>query len=120
MTNDARNNCIDFIELPASSKASLLTAKRFYQTVLGWSFKDWGDDYADTQSAGVSTGINADADHKPLHPLVIIYSSDLEGVREKVLAADAKISKEIFSFPGGRRFHFLDPAGNELAIWSDR
>jgi uncharacterized protein len=120
MDRRQRVNGIDFIELPAENVGCLNKAKDFYEGVFEWSYKDWGDDYADTQSSGLSSGINADPSHRPGYPLVVIYASDLEDVREKVVASGGVITREVFSFPGGRRFHFTDPAGNELAVWSDK
>lgn len=120
MPNNVRTNRVDFIEFPATSADNVVSAKTFYQAVFGWTYKDWGGDYADTQSSGVGTGINADPSHRPRYPLVVIYSDDLEAARASILRAQGTVTKEIFSFPGGRRFHFFDPAGNELAVWSDR
>ena len=119
MDNNARVNCFDFIEFPAESIDELNQSKDFYRSVFGWSYKDWGDDYADTQSSGLGSGINADPGHRSRHPLAVIYAADLESVRGKVVQSNGVITREIFSFPGGRRFHFTDPAGNELAVWSD-
>ncbi len=119
MAEPKRSNCIDFIEFPARPE-DLQESKRFYREVFGWSYKDWGDDYSDTQGSGLASGLNADASHRPSHALAVIYTAELEVTLEKVRAQNCKITKEIFSFPGGRRFHFLDPSGNELAVWSDR
>jgi uncharacterized protein len=113
-------NHVNYIELPAQSPADVMRSKAFYGNVFGWTYKDWGDAYADTQSSGVSTGINGDSDHRPQYPLVVIYADDLESRHASVVNAGGKITRDIFSFPGGRRFHFLDLAGNELAVWSDR
>lgn len=120
MDKHARVNCIDFIEFPAEDVGGLNKAKDFYTNVFNWSYQDWGADYSDTQSSGLSSGINADPSHRPSTPLAVIYTLDLEVVREKVIELDGVITREIFSFPGGRRFHFKDPAGNELAVWSDK
>jgi uncharacterized protein len=120
MDKHERVNCIDFIEFPAENIGRLNQTKDFYKKVFGWSYKDWGEDYSDTQSSGLSSGINADPIHRPSHPLAVIYTVDLEGVREKVVESRGVIIREIFSFPGGRRFHYKDPAGNELAVWSDK
>jgi predicted enzyme related to lactoylglutathione lyase len=117
-SENTRNSRVDYIEFPAKSADELVATKQFYGAVFGWLYKDWGDDYSDTQSSGVGTGINADVSHKPQHPLVVIYTDSLEESRAKVLAAQGTITRDIFSFPGGRRFHFVDPAGNELAVWS--
>lgn len=119
MPKKERNNQIDFVEFPASTVATLERAKAFYTAVFGWSYESWGEDYVDTKDSGVGSGLNADAAHKPKHPLVVIYTSDLAAAHERVVAAKGKITRDIFSFPGGRRFHFQDPAGNELAVWSD-
>ncbi len=114
-----QSNHIDFVEFPVGSVAGLAAAKSFYGRVFGWSFEDWGDDYADTTGSGLGSGFNADPEHRSSRALVVIYSKDLELARSKVLAAGGKVTKDIFSFPGGRRFHFTDPASNELAVWSD-
>jgi predicted enzyme related to lactoylglutathione lyase len=120
MDEKDRINRMDFIEFPAKSVEDLNQSKDFYTNVFGWTYQDWGDDYCDTKSSGLGSGINADPGHRPRCPLAVIYTVELEAVREKVLAAKGKITRDIFSFPGGRRFHFSDPAGNELAVWSER
>ena len=119
MPKTSRNNRIDFIELPVNTKADLTRAKAFYSGVFGWSYQDWGDDYADSRDSGIGSGLNAEADHRSSAPLVVIYADGLEALRTKVVAAHGVIKRDIFAFPGGRRFHFKDPAGNELAAWSD-
>ncbi len=115
---DPRENKIDYIEFPAGGKA-LAAAKAFYSNVFGWTYQEWGPDYCDTKSSGVSSGLNADKSHAPKAPLPVIFVSNLETVREKVVSAGGNITRDIFPFPGGRRFHYADPAGNELAVWSD-
>jgi uncharacterized protein len=117
---NARNgdSPIDFIEFPAKSPQEIEMIKRFYGSVFGWHFREWGDDYVDTSDSGVNTGFNADPAHRSKSPLVVIQSPHLEEARRRVLDAGGVITKEIFAFPGGRRFHYRDPAGNELAIWS--
>jgi len=114
------NNTIDFVEFPARDRESVKSSKDFYSNGFGWSFKGWGDDYIDTTSSGLGCGFNGDSDHKPNFPLIVIYTTDLDTALEKVTSAGGKITKEIFSFPGGKRFHFVDPIGNELAVWSDQ
>ena len=114
-----RTNTIDFVEFPAPDPGAVASAKQFYAGVFGWEFRDWGDDYIDTASSGTGSGFNADPAHRPRMPLVVIYSPDLPGSHSRVVAAGGRITKEIFSFPGGQRFHFTDPCGNELAVWSD-
>lgn len=115
---DKRPDEIDFIEFPAKNSAEVTKAKSFYSEVFSWAFKDWGEDYADTISSGIGSGFNADPENRPSKPLVVIYVTDLQKTRNKVVAAGGKITKDIFSFPGGSRFHFKDPNGNELAAWS--
>ena len=120
MPTKNRINQFDFIEFPAKDVSQLKNVQRFFSNVFGWSYQDWSDDYSDTTSSGLGSGINADPEHRPNHPLAVIYTTDLESAREKVVAAGGIITKDIFSFPGGRRFHFKDPANNELAVWSDQ
>ena len=105
---------IDYVE---QSGGDLPATKAFYEKAFGWSFTDYGPGYA-AFSEGVDGGFDGDTGG-PKKPLVILYAKDLEAMRGRVLAAGGAIVKEIFSFPGGRRFHFTDPAGNELAAWSD-
>ena len=116
----SRNHRIDFVEFPAQDKAGIGAARAFHGQVFGWSFKDWGDDYIDTVDSGLGSGFNADPAHRPAQPLVVIHSEALEATLAAVTAAGGVITKPVFAFPGGRRFHFRDPAGNELAVWSDR
>ena len=113
MSNDRR---IDYIEFPASD---LPATKLFYTDVFGWSFQDYGPDYTSFQDGRLSGGFQKEQSVKTGGPLVVIYAKDLEGVVSKVQSAGGTIVKPIFTFPGGRRFHFSDPNGNELAVWSD-
>jgi predicted enzyme related to lactoylglutathione lyase len=114
-----RSNSIDFIEFPARSSAELAAAKAFFNSVLGWWYRDWGEHYSDTQDSAVGSGMNAHSKHRPTQPLVVVYSADLELAQSKVLKAGGIVTKDILAFPGGRRFHFKDPAGNVLAVWSN-
>ncbi len=93
--------------------------KAFYAEVFGWKFEDYGPDYTSFFDGRLSGGFTRDAPPPVKGILLVIYASDLEGTQAKIKAAGAPIAKEIFSFPGGRRFHFLDPSGNELAVWSE-
>ena len=95
------------------------TSKTFYTAVFGWSYQDWGPDYADTAGSGVGSGLNADESHKPRSPLVLMYATDLEAALSRVVAAGGTITRDIFSYPGGRRFHFTDPSGNELGVYPE-
>ena len=110
---------IHYVEFSARD---LETSKSFFSAAFGWSFQDYGPDYAAFLDAGLDGGmhrrdLHSDADKGGA--LVILYSTDLEETRTKVRAAGGQIKTDIFSFPGGRRFHFVEPSGNELAVWSD-
>ena len=109
-------NQIDYIELPATQ---IEATKQFYSAVFGWKFEDYGPDYTSFSDGRVAGGFSTDmpGGHGVL---VVIYSGDLAATQQKVAQAGGTIVKEIFSFPGGRRFHFTDPNGNELAVWSDQ
>jgi len=110
---------IDYIEFPV---ANVVRAKRFYGEAFGWTFEDYGPNYASFADGRMSGGFNGEAPVRSGEgaPLVIIYAADLEAMEKKVTGAGAKIVRPIFSFPGGRRFHFADPDGHELAVWSDK
>ncbi|MGJ0395554.1 MAG: VOC family protein [Methylocystis sp.] len=118
MTTDPRANRIDFIEFPSEPK-TLSRAKDFFRDVFGWTYQDWGPAFAHTKSSGVASGLSANAEHKTKRPLAVIFAINLEETRDRILQAGGRITKETFYFPGGKRFHFKDPAGNELAVWSD-
>lgn len=97
----------------------LAAAKKFYADSFGWQFTDYGPEYTAFSGDYVDGGFTF-GEPKQGSILVILYSEKLEETKEKVSAAGGTIAKDIFSFPGGRRFHFLDPDGNELAVWSDK
>jgi predicted enzyme related to lactoylglutathione lyase len=89
--------------------------------VFGWSYRSYGDDYSDSVDSGVTNGVNAsEPGERARMPLAVVYVDDLAAARTAVVAAGGSIVQEIFAFPGGRRFHFTEPSGNELAIWSDK
>ncbi len=111
------NNHINYIEFKARDLEAI---KMFYSECFGWSFTDYGPDYVSFEESGVAGGFEKSDDPAVNGVLVILYHDDLELVFENVSNAGGTIVKPIFSFPGGRRFHFTDPAGNELAIWSDK
>lgn len=113
---EAINNHINYIELYAHN---LEAVKTFYTNVFGWTFTDYGPTYTAFSNSGLEGGFEIKEEPITNGALVVLYHSDLEIIKEKVIANDGKISKAIFSFPGGRRFHFIDPAGNELAVWSN-
>jgi predicted enzyme related to lactoylglutathione lyase len=107
---------INYIEFPAND---IEKTKAFYQGAFGWSFTDYGPDYVAFNDGQTDGGFTTDAKFKENGPLVILYSSNLEASLQTVVQHGGHISKPIFEFPGGRRFHFTDPNGNELAVWSD-
>jgi len=104
---------INYVELPA---ANIAAAKAFYSTVFGWSLTDFGPTYAATMTGDVDMGLQGNVAEATAHPLPVIDVDDLEAALAAVTKAGARIVKPIFSFPGGRRFHFADPNGNELAV----
>jgi predicted enzyme related to lactoylglutathione lyase len=114
-------HAIDYIELQVTD---LTAAKAFYAQAFGWTFNDYGPAYAgfvDGRRAGEAGGLSESADAKTGGgPLVILYSDALEDSLAAVRAAGGGVTKEIFAFPGGRRFQFTDPSGNELGVWSER
>ena len=106
---------IDYVELPGQDLAG---TKAFYQAAFGWAFTDYGPSYA-AIAEGLDGGFNADAADPTAKPLVVLFACDLEAMEARVKAAGGAITRPIFSFPGGRRFHFADPSGNELAVFSE-
>jgi hypothetical protein len=121
MSNAALHHKITYIEFTTTS---IERTKQFYSTVFGWSFKDWGPDYIDStpESAGIAIGFakGAPQQEQPKYaPLVILYSADLKATEAAIVAAGGSIVVPTFEFPGGRRFHFSDGAGNLLGVWSE-
>ena len=104
---------IIYLELPAQQLAA---SRTFYANLFGWTFQDYGPTYAAFSCSGTDGGLNADSAKRTKAPLPVIESQNLEQTEQEILAGGGKISLPIFSFPGGRRFHFTDPAGNELAV----
>jgi predicted enzyme related to lactoylglutathione lyase len=113
---DKPENQIDYIEFPA---ADIEPMKQFYRAVFGWKFEDYGPDYSSFSDGRVSGGFTTERPAPAANLLVVIYANDLEAAQDRVKAAGGLIVKETFSFPGGQPFHFTDPSGNELAVWSD-
>ena len=118
MASSERDRRIDNIEFAVEDIAR---SRAFYGKVFGWSFKDYGPDYCEF-SDGRLTGGLARGDDKPKSggPLVILYADDLVETQRRLEEAGAKIVTPLFAFPGGQRFHFEDPDGHELAVWSDK
>ena len=106
---------IDYIELPGGD---MVATKQFYEQAFGWAFTDYGPAYA-AFDEGLDGGFNGDAADQSRMPLVILWADDLAAMEAKVRAAGGEITRAPYDFPGGRRFHFRDPSGNELAVWSE-
>ncbi|MBS1800209.1 MAG: VOC family protein [Acidobacteria bacterium] len=106
-------NKIAHLELPSVDVAAL---KKFYSSLFGWTFQDYCPNYVALEDAGLDGGFNADSSHNTKAPLAIVETSDLEAMEKKVREAGGTITLPIFAYPGGRRFHFRDPQGNELAV----
>lgn len=110
---------INYIEYPAKN---IDATKRFFETAFGWAFVDYGPDYAAFSNQGLDGGFYRSdlvSDSAKGAALLVFYSQDLESTQRKVEQAGGVISKAIFAFPGGRRFHFTEPSGNEFAVWSE-
>lgn len=103
---------INYVELPVNDVPG---QKRFYADAFGWGFTDFGPDYASTMTGDVDLGLNGDATQATKQLLPVIAVGDLEACQASVEAAGGRVTLPIFSFPGGRRFHFADPQGHELA-----
>lgn len=109
-------NRIDYVEIPVTD---LRKAQDFFGALFGWSFQDWGDDYMSFNDGRLDGGFRrADEPAPSSGVLVVFFSTDLDRDFARVQELGATISEPIFPFPGGRRFHFIDPTGNEYAIWA--
>jgi uncharacterized protein len=113
------NDCrIDYIEM---NVADIARSKSFYGAAFGWTFKDYGPDYCEFGDGRLTGGFTTHGKPSPgVGLLVILYADDLPEVQRRVEAAGGRISTPPFDFPGGRRFHFADPDGYELAVWTRR
>lgn len=115
-----KHESINYLELPSKD---LPTTKIFFETVFGWVFEDYGPEYSSFSEAGIVGGFFQSPKHSSTEngaALIIFYSADLEATKTKIENAGGNIIKPTFSFPGGRRFHFTEPSGNEFAVWSDQ
>lgn len=111
-----QSNHITYIEFKAKD---LPATRKFYAACFNWKFTDYGPAYTSFSESGVAGGFEQTHDEINNGVLVVLYHKDLDEIYQKVVEAGGKISKQIFTFPGGRRFQFLDPSGNELAVWSE-
>ena len=110
------NTHINYIEFKAKD---LQATKKFYSQAFGWVFTDYGDGYTAFSDSGVEGGFELTNEPITNGVLVVLHHINLPEIKEKIIDSGGKISVDTFSFPGGSRFHFLDPSGNELAIWSE-
>lgn len=111
------NSSINYIEFPATD---LERTRAFYGETFGWTFVDYGPRYLAVEGAGVDGGFTLDT--KPCADggvLVVLYHGELREIQARIRDMGGRITREIFAFPGGHRFHFRDPNGNELAVWSE-
>lgn len=116
MSRPESHNRIDYLEFVVSD-ISRTTA--FYGTAFGWTFTHYGPTYMAFSDGRLDGGFTTDGEIRPGGPLVILYANDLENAVQRVESAGGVITKSIFPFPGGRRFHFQDPDGYDLAVWSE-
>jgi len=107
---------IDYIEFLTDN---IQETKRFYSEVFGWEFTDYGPDYTSFSDGRLAGGFSVAPEVKTGGPIVVLYSTNLAEIEARVRAGGGQIVQEAFEFPGGRRFHFTDPSGNELAVWSE-
>lgn len=107
---------IDYIEIPVTDLAQ---TREFFAALFGWTFQEWGPDYFSFSDGRLDCGLRRAEEPAPATGvLLIFYSENLERDVERVKELGATISQEIFAFPGGRRFHFVDPVGTEFAMWT--
>lgn len=112
-----KNTHINYVEFKAKDLEQI---KQFYNESFGWVFTDYGPTYTAFAESGIEGGFETTGEEIVNGVLVVLYHENLNTIKDSIVATGGKISKDIFSFPGGRRFHFVDPSGNELAVWSDK
>lgn len=117
MSQAEHDRRVDYIEFHATDLAA---TKRFYSSVFGWKFSDWGDEYTSFEDGRLSGGFAKRDQVQRGGPLVVVYARDLAEVERAVKEQGGEIVEAAYEFPGGRRFLFADPNGNVLAVWSER
>ncbi len=115
MTASQNDRRIDYVEF---NVADLARARAFYQQAFGWRMTDYGPEYCAFNDGRLEGGFTTLGTPKPGGPLVVLYADALAATQAGIEAAGGRIVKPVFDFPGGRRFHFSDPDGYELAVWS--
>jgi len=115
MTTSGQDRRIDYVEF---NVRDIARAKSFYGGAFGWRFTDYGPSYCEFNDGRLTGGFTTGGAVHPGGPLVILYADDLAEIERRVVAAGGRIVRPAYAFPGGRRFHFEDPEGYELAVWS--
>lgn len=117
MSQADQDRRIDYIEFPSTD---IEETKGFYFSVFGWKFTDYGPEYTSFHDGRLNGGFAKAPEVVSGGPLVVLYATNLEEIKANVTGHGGKIVRDVFDFPGGRRFHFSDPSGNVLAVWSDQ
>lgn len=117
MSKSPNDRQLDYVEF---NTKDIPKCKAFYGSVFGWQFTDYGPDYCEWRDGRLSGGFTTHAPPTPGGALIVLYGDDLPALVEAVKKAGGKIAKPIFDFPGGQRFHFIDPSGYELAVWTKK
>ena len=116
MEKPRQDRRIDYIEFPV---AEISRSKEFYGKAFGWTFTDYGPDYCEFFDGHMKGGFDRSETVAPGGPLVVLYANDLAELARRIEAAGGNVTKPVFEFPGGQRFHFTDPDGYELAVWTE-
>lgn len=111
-----KNNTVNYVEFKAKD---LDIIKKFYSNAFDWTFTDYGPSYTAFSNSGLEGGFEKSDDQIINGALIVLYHNNLEHIKNKIIASGGNISIDIFSFPGGKRFQFVDPSGNELAVWCE-
>jgi len=114
---EIKDNHINYVEFKAKDIEKI---KEFYTASFDWTFTDYGPTYTAFSESGLAGGFEKTENEITNGALIVLYHKNLVLIKNKIIEAGGKIIKDIFSFPGGRRFHFVDPSENELAVWSDK
>ena len=117
MSQAEQNGRVDYIEFQAKN---IEDTKKFYSDVFDWEFTDYGPDYTSFSDGRLAGGFSVATEVQSGGPLIVIYSTNLAEIKAQISDGGGQIVRDVFEFPGGRRFHFTDPSGNELAVWSDQ
>jgi predicted enzyme related to lactoylglutathione lyase len=117
MSQADQDRRVDYIEFPTTD---IDATKSFYSSIFGWVFTDFGPEYTSFTDGRLGGGFAMAKEVTSGGPLVVLYAANLEEIESSIKGSGGRIVRDPFEFPGGRRFHFTDPSGNELAVWSDQ